>query len=68
MNLTNKDIVEVCNSCLGNSNVLLYERGSVDFGTIMNHFLKEQIMEAFFPPSFQEMLTKGRPLRISGHA
>lgn len=30
------------NSCFGNSNILLYERNSVGFGNIMNHFLKEQ--------------------------
>lgn len=47
INLMNKKIVEVCNSCFGNSNILLYERDSVDFGNTMNHFLKEQIIETF---------------------
>lgn len=29
-------------SCLGNPNILLDVRDSVDFGNTMNHFLKEQ--------------------------
>jgi hypothetical protein len=60
-------IVRVCNYCFGNFNILLL-RDTVDFGNIINHFLKEQIMRAFFP-SFQEMLLKDRgPLGISEHA